>query len=743
MDKDSSDNYCSNCGMPLSTGAKFCSKCGKQIETAFQNSMLTKPKGKMKKGVFIAIGIGVIILLLGGIVFFQSSEGKKATSGEITMKKASETVISLASNTVSVDYENSRIIIPGNTVQKEEKLVISKVSGTPKAMEGLTELCAPFDVKLGGIKEFKNPILIEIPYDQGKLGGLSPEDAFVAVYYNESVEKWIDVPYKTDVSRRVVQLQMYHLTTVQCYYSYWEGARVYDNGSALVIFDLGEEARKAYAKYEQDTGKTAVDPTRPQMVVDAADNAKRIIKAYRDAGLTITGKPKIYFSKKNNYNSASGNVALDITVTFSDDNPEKMIARNLAHELFHKAQQDTLGSYAYNKTIYTNTSFWMEATADYMGNKGVWLLLGEAPVNKFEIYGMDFFEKELYALDGSHEYAAADFVDFVLTKQNVSPLQLVKLAEESSVLSGLNFENRFNAVFKNASYSGLSSYYGGFVEYALFDNKSRYMQSSNGRMEGAFARLTELKFEPNTAGTATKQVLEGKEEIRIPDDYTAGFYRFTTDMDTTLEITCEAPLVMYSANRIRTDRGFTRCVAASVGVPAKISFSKDEFVVLVATGGTQKSFDIKYKAMPLTVSARSVQGVVPLKFRFPNGKIPPATAENVGWKIAVQKWAEAKKYDFVIQHLSHSGIYEDADYYYRIDRLDPVNREDFRLKTDNDGKLFVQGDVNIEYLIMPQHRATHERITKTVLLKAELTQNNEGYDVKLEIDGVISEGKLK
>lgn len=419
-------------------------------------------KGKAKTLRIIGF-IFLAVMTLGLLAIFttpdqDSSVGSNSptnTPSKVKLTKVSETAIQPSGNVTAVNYENYKIYIPAGTVQKNENLIISKVAGTPEVMTGLTALCPPFDVKLGDLREFKEPIIIEIPYDKSKLGGLKPEDAFIAVYYDENAGKWKDVPYQVDLNAGTVRLQMYHLTTVSCYYSAWEGARVYDNGSALIIYNLDDEARKYYSQYEDATGETATDPTKPQMVVDAADY-KKIIKAYTDAGLTMTGKTKIYLTSDNNYNSASGNVTLKMDYSANERNPDKLIGRDLGHELFHKAQHNTLGWYAYSKTNYANVSFWMEATADYMGNKGVWLLLGEPSINRYEEIPIIFFERALFDVDA---YEAANFVDFVMSKHKATPLELIQVAAESSVLSSLNFETRFNQVFGCEQYNNLLSYY--------------------------------------------------------------------------------------------------------------------------------------------------------------------------------------------------------------------------------------------------------------------------------------------
>lgn len=701
------------------------------------------------KGCLTALGLWVVTAIILFMILVFTTPDSDSPSGNnspakprymITLTKELEKEITASSNDTIISYRNYKIYIPGGTVKKTEDLVISKAAGTPKVIEGLTELCAPFDVKLGSLTNFKQPIIIEIPYDKTKLAGLNPQDAFIAVYYDEKTGQWRDVPYQADPNLNVVRLQMYHLTTVSCYYSMWEGARVYDNGSALVIFNLSDDSRKYFAQYEEAAGKTTADPTKPQMVVDAAELARKIIKAYQDAGLNMTGKPKIYLTTKNNYDSSSGNLTLKMDFSANDRNQDKLLARNLGHELFHKAQHNTLGWFAYSKTSYANASWWMEATADYMGNNGVWLLLGEPPIKKYEEIPMLFFDRELYFVGDGHEYEAANFVDFVMSKHKATPLELIQLAEESSILSSLNFETRFNRIFRDKQYTNLLSYYDGFVEYTFFDKSSKYALKNNKQMEPVFKKFTELEFEPDANNKAKNPVLEGDGEIEVPDSYTAGFYRFTSDMDTTLEITSDSPLIMHSVNRTRGDRGFTRRVNVSSGTPATINFSKDDYIVMIATGTTRKTCDFKYKAAPMAISAKQVSGIVPIKIRFPNGVIPAFDAENKGLQVSITKWAQDEKYN--LSFYNQGCFYADSKMDYEISNFNIVNPTQFLLQGDSNGGLYVEGEAEIEFTYWPNVGSRKTEV-QTVPVKATLTPNSEGYDIRLDINGMISEGKLK
>jgi hypothetical protein len=142
----------------------------------------------------------------------------------------------------TVRYGDYTIVIPAGTVENSETLVVKRSDALPPAFKELEPLCPPFDVSLGDLKRFETPILIKIPYDAARLEklGVDPSNGFIAVYFDEASRRGVDVPYDVDGENSVIRLIMHHLTTVQCYYSYWEGAFVYSDGAVTVVYGVSK-----------------------------------------------------------------------------------------------------------------------------------------------------------------------------------------------------------------------------------------------------------------------------------------------------------------------------------------------------------------------------------------------------------------------------------------------------------------------------------------------------------------------
>ncbi len=551
-----------------------------------------------KTALIIGCSAGALLFVgcLGALILgllMRAASGPSGSSG----LKAQQYQVDPSGETSVLKYGDYSVSIPAGTVQQTETLSITPVKGLAPALAEFEPVCPPLDVKLGSLTKFTQPLGIEIPYDKSKLQGLAPGEAFVAVYYDESAGVWEDVPYEVDEAQSVVRLVMYHLSTVQLYYSFYElGGSVYDNGKVSVIYDIdvNGDLSKKYRAYEQAVGRYGDASGAPQFVIDLADNADLILQAYYQAGLSVPLKPKIYVTDSTNkYNSKTGNVSVELDIATQAE-PEKLMLRNLAHELFHGAQRGTMGMVDYELSGLKNSSFWLEASADYMANTGVWVLLGKPPLKKYNYYATDFFEKSLYSMGSDHEYDAANFVDFIQSCQYASPQELIKLSASYS-----SFPEGFSSIFGN-----LEDAYRDFMEYSLFDNASHLQAGSNKQLEAWLTNGKDLHFPQDANGNGEQGVLpplEGTGLLPFDGEYSTGFYRFTTDCDTTLTITPNSDLILYRLNRLRSGRGYDLRVQAIGGAETQIDFGKDEFVLAAQVSALPGLLAFKYKAEPTRV----------------------------------------------------------------------------------------------------------------------------------------------
>jgi hypothetical protein len=540
---------------------------------------------------------GILLLLGGAVLSFAllviGMRGIDQAPGSLVPDAPQYAAVKPTSSDTVITFGQVRIVIPGGTMDGEETLTLETVDSLPPPIKELEPFTPAFDVSLGELTVFEKPIIIEIPFDASKLGDDDPSDAFLAMFYDEETQMWDAVPCDTDAEAGVIRLTMYHLTTVQCYYSKWKGGSVYDNGTVSVIY-LRSGNTENLAKYEDVVGEPVGDGKTPRFVEDVAKYATDILEAYREFGLGVPDHPSIYVTAdKNNYNSLTGNVCVSLSIATQAD-PENELLRNLAHELFHTTQQATLGTLYYQSTKGQNIDFWMEATADYLGNTGVWEALGRPAVNAYEYYGIGFFDVGLFAVNGSHEYDAASFVKYMQDAQRATPLQLVNMASSIQPI-----QNSFLSVY-GGKYESMLGWYEEFMEYSLFDNSSRFLSKSNAKLLDSISDRSAISFDLDENGDAKPDAapIEGRGTLTFKDQYTAGFHVVTVNCDTTLTLTPDAFVKLYVCSSSLSVRGYERRVDAYAGEPTEITLTKDDFLVIARVSATAGLASFAYTAQP-------------------------------------------------------------------------------------------------------------------------------------------------
>ncbi len=556
----------------------------------------------------LLVFLGAIISAILLVVFLPSDTTSSTTASlssgqdeDEVIEGDDEVVIEPSDADTVIDYGDFTIMIPGGTVSQDEMLTVSEPEGLPEAFEDFDPLCDPIDVDLGELKQFDTPIEIEFEYDISKVKDfeLDAGDAFIAVYYNEESGYWDEVPYEVDEDEGIVRLIMDHLTTIQCYYSMWESSMVYDNGSVKVIFDTTDQFVSYYEIYEQKIGRTTTIDNAPQFVVDVADYAVKIMDAYESQGLPVVSYPKIYITANDNYyGTLSGNVFLGAVVC-QLDNPDINMACNLGHELTHATQYELLGISDYIATSETDRFFWMEASAEYMGITEFWEFTDETPFIKYDQYQLAFFKTSLIAADQTHAYEAGNFLYYVQQLNWETPLDILSLPKADS-----SFEELFNNIYGNETYPDLLAYYRQFLK-ASFDS----IGSSDNQMNFNYGRNNVLNADTclnnynaldfdldGNANPLDNQSIEGSATLTFESAYTADFYEFMTNCDTTLTITPDSDVLVYRFDYY--GQGYDLFMTAEAGQPAEIEFGVDDFIVITQVSDAAGTLSFNYEAVP-------------------------------------------------------------------------------------------------------------------------------------------------
>ena len=455
---------------------------------------------------------------------------------------------------------------------------------------------------LGELKEFDTPIEIGFNYDQSKVKDfeLDAKEAFIAVYFNEETGYWDEVPYEVDEDAGIVHLIMHHLTTIRCYYSMWESSMVYDNGTVKVIYDTAGGLHTWYETYEEKVGRTTGNDNMPQFVVDVADYAAKILDAYESQGLPVVSYPYIYITAYDNHCAAhKGQIFLDASVC-QLDNPDINMACNLGHELFHAIQLKVLGSISYGAAAYTDVFFWIEASAEYMGLTEFWEIADETPIIKYDQYQLAFFKTSLIGSDQTHAYEAGNFLYYVQQLNWASPNQIASLPEASLA----SFAERFNSVYGNETYPDLLAYYRQFLKASFdsigsSDTQMLFNYGRNSLLDNDLGGNTYIALDfdlDENANPLDNQSIEDSATLTFEGAYTADFFEFMTNCDTTITITPDSDVFVYCFDYY--GQGYDLYKTAEAGQETALEFGVDDFIVITQASDAAGTLSFSYEAEP-------------------------------------------------------------------------------------------------------------------------------------------------
>jgi hypothetical protein len=179
-------------------------------------------------------------------------------------------------------------------------------------------------------------------------------------------------------------------------------------------------------------------------------------------------------------------------------------------------------------------------------------------------------------------------------------MQLAGLPDSSE-----SFASLFTALYRNGEYFDLRSYYMAFLKdslSSLSDGSMNFKYEKNNDIKRAVEHGTELKFELDASGSpvAVSEPTEGSAALTFAGSYSTGFYKFTTNCDTTLTITPDSTVFIYRFDwKDKDSLGYNLFTPAAPGQPTEIEFGKNDFILIAQVCDTPNAIGFKYSAAPV------------------------------------------------------------------------------------------------------------------------------------------------
>lgn len=359
--------------------------------------------------------------------------------------------------------EQVRVTIPAGALSSAQTLTVGAAPPNP-ALRSPVGLSGGkiYEIKLGDLPELNAPITVEIPYDPSFLNPDLPlSNAVTVAFWLPEERLWSVQPSVVDPKRQVLLFETIHYLT--------------DVGSVFVARDRQagpSEKRRFILNYP--AGVSAQVSTNlldsfafTNLVGELFEQAYEI---YTNSFTPPTTPIWVFIDSQyseGEWGGLTGNILLPTKFLTADD-----LKVTVGHELFHAVQNRYYNAYAAGTG---NRKWWHEASAQYAGQV---LFAGNGPPFDANQYlQVDFLQLPLITVDKSHEYAAANFLDFLFRESK----------------GKVTFQGQFDAL---ESYS---------LTESVLDRLDRHVKTQTGQALQDFYRSFAADFAFNASGYAPGQ----------------------------------------------------------------------------------------------------------------------------------------------------------------------------------------------------------------------------------------------
>ncbi|NNJ12387.1 zinc ribbon domain-containing protein [Chloroflexales bacterium ZM16-3] len=236
---------CPRCGGPLAPAARFCQGCGTPVGDTVvplpppspQPAAPIAKKRPRRAGCLAVTGILLIALiaaaaipLVGGwpIAAWPPPDASDAAADALAwpapeLPPVPRDLTTLAQETLGPSDEIQSLVvpgaiavsIPGGLLTTTQQVSIAAVDGLPPPdMPFGGAVLAQYDIQIGDMHQFEQPLLIAIAYDPAALDTpLPPEEALSARFWDESLGGWVTQPSLVDTANHQLIIVTSHLST--------------------------------------------------------------------------------------------------------------------------------------------------------------------------------------------------------------------------------------------------------------------------------------------------------------------------------------------------------------------------------------------------------------------------------------------------------------------------------------------------------------------------------------------------
>ena len=469
----------------------------------------------------------------------------------------SSTTISPAtvSQTIS-SGKDLRIIVPAGCIDKPRAVTIS--APLPERVQPLPGLhrVAGFEIDIQDLHDFRTPLTVEIALDPARFPEGSVKDGpLVAIGWDSSGGFAEVVPVTIDRARNTATLRVSHLSEwdLYCqkrgYLTVSQGDSILQNWPGMLEnFVLSYHpsstaavGRTMYGDYKHlGTGKSgAVYKELSEFFKLVGAQLEAVHNAYTTADARFNFKQGIENEKQwvfmvnredwlvftQHFDSPEWSAAWGtITIPLNNDS-EESLKIELAHELFHRIQNRTM-----NPRGMHARRWWTEACATWASERiacGRTRLAGkihhtytyaiQRTIGKPGTGNGEWFTRPLTTVDSVHEYAAAHFVDYLITHESAVFAEMYQAVVSSysgswmatGDVRGLTIDVLDKYLKGKHKDRGFAEAYRSFTQWLIFNDASPLVETDGYKPMGSFLRshLNDGKVDDSTLRENDKEIV--------------------------------------------------------------------------------------------------------------------------------------------------------------------------------------------------------------------------------------------
>jgi hypothetical protein len=337
----------------------------------------------------------------------------------------SEVVVEPSTDPQTVTFGDVSVTIPGGLLSSSETLKVTELTDAPPPNFKGLGMGGAYDIQLGELHQFDQPIMINLHYDASVLrDDISLERCISVAYFDDNQGVWVETPATIDQDKQEIAVATRHLTKWG-WFMWLRGYPVIENDRFTLVYDPNELNDPMLGPvYSVTDDSNHVDANVPDYIEDAQVYLDFAFHRYKAAGFKVPPTPINVYIGGSDPSQRGKFFGHGLSINLNSMN-QAQLKMDTAHELFHSFEgayltavgmgTGELPGLGWTLPIVSWSVWYVESAAEYAAEYVVWDgALGQMGGLKKIRY--DYLSYPLWDISENHNYGyhTAHFVKFLV-----------------------------------------------------------------------------------------------------------------------------------------------------------------------------------------------------------------------------------------------------------------------------------------------------------------------------------------